>query len=360
MYRDARRSQRRGRLWIYIAALSLTLILTLTLLAQTVSAKTYVITDGDRVVTYTSFATDPDTVLGQMGLSLGERDTYTTEAVEGGSAITIRRAQNITIHYHGEAAQVSSSGETVGELLSRLNLGVTGEDVVSHGMDVTTYDGMELRIDREITQQEIYTKAIPHEVKRCWDASVPEGVEDVLIEGVDGEMQCAAAVTYRNGVEIQRKVLSETVTKAPVTEVIGVGTGESRKSTDPEALPVISDGYITLPTGEVLTYYKSDTIRATAYTHTDAGCDRFTATGTTVHWGTVAVDPRYIPYGTRMFIMASDGSYIYGLAVAEDCGGDIKGDRIDLYMPTFEQCMEFGRRRCTIYFLGDPEFTEDD
>ena len=102
----------------------------------------------------------------------------------------------------------------------------------------------------------------------------------------------------------------------------------------------------------MLTYTHSDTVRATAYTHTDDGCDAFTATGTVVHWGTVAVDPRYIPYGTRMFIMASDGSYVYGIATAEDCGGDIKGDRMDLYMPTYEQCREFGRRRCTLYFLG--------
>ena len=43
---------------------------------------------------------------------------------------------------------------------------------------------------------------------------------------------------------------------------------------------------------------------------------------------------------------------VYGIAAAEDCGGDIKGDRMDLYMPTFEECMQFGRRRCTIYFLG--------
>lgn len=347
-----RRGRGRGR--IYIAGLILTMIPALVLLAQSVSAKTYVITDGERVVTYTSFATDPDAVLGQMGLSLGERDTYTTQAVEGGSAITIRRAQGITIQYHGQTMQVSGSGETVGELLSRLNLGITGEDMISHGLEEDTFDGMVLTIDREITQQEVYTRVIPHEVRRCRDASVPAGVEEVLIEGVDGEMQCVAAVTYRNGVQIQRKVQSETVTRAPVTEIIGEGIGEDPRETDPQALPQIGDGYITLPTGEVLTYYKSDTIRATAYTHTDTGCDRITATGTTVHWGTVAVDPRYIPYGTRMFIMASDGSYVYGLAEAEDCGGDIKGDRMDLYMPTFQQCMEFGRRRCTIYFLGEP------
>lgn len=360
MARGTRRRRRRGRLWVCAGALGLTLILTLTLLTQTVSARTYVITDGDRVVTYCSFATDPGEVLGQMGFSLGERDTYTTEAVEGGSAITIRRAQSVTVHYHGQATQVPSSGETVGELLSRLNLGVTGEDVVSHGMDVVTYDGMELFIDRKIVRQETYCRAIPHEIKRCRDASVPEGVEDVLISGVDGEMQCTATVTYLNGVEIQRKVLRETVLRAPVTEVIGVGAGESLPEPDPEALPVVSDGYITLPTGEVLTYYKSDTIRATAYTHTDEGCDKFTSTGSMVRWGTVAVDPRYIPYGTRMFIMASDGSYVYGLATAEDCGGDIKGDRMDLYMPTREACVDFGRRRCTIYFLGEPELADAD
>ena len=85
--------------------------------------------------------------------------------------------------------------------------------------------------------------------------------------------------------------------------------------------------------------------------YTDAGCDMTTYTGTTVHKGTVAVDPRYIPYGTRMFIVSNDGAYVYGISVAEDCGGDIKGDRMDLYFPTFDECIQFGRRVCTIYFL---------
>ena len=45
------------------------------------------------------------------------------------------------------------------------------------------------------------------------------------------------------------------------------------------------------------------------------------------------------------------GAYVYGISVAEDCGGDIKGDRMDLYFPTFDECIQFGRRVCTIYFL---------
>lgn len=355
MSRPKRRVFRRKIILIRLYILTLTLMLGLALtalLSQTAFAKTYVITDGDRVVTYTTFATDPAEVLGEAGLDLGEYDTYTTAAVDGAEAITIQRGREVTIHYHGQITKTTAQGETAGELLQRLNLDVSGEDVISYGLDQVVYDGMVLRVDRIVTHQETYTATIPHEVTYCDDPTVPVGMEEVLTQGEDGEMLCTAGVTYVNGIESQRVVLTQTVTKAPVTEVIGVGTGEQADSVDPDAMPIIGDGYILLPTGEVLTYTDTATIRATAYTHTDAGCDFITATGTTVHWGTVAVDPRYIPYGTRMFIVSNDGEYVYGIAVAEDCGGDIKGDRMDLYMPTFDQCMQFGRRTCTLYFLG--------
>ena len=353
--RRSKRSAARRTFWLirlYVLTLALILALALTaLLSQTAAATTYVITDGDRVITYTSFATDPAEVLGQAGMNFSEFDTYTTEAVAGAETITICRAQEVTIHYHGETTRVTTQGETAGELLNRLNLVVSGEDVVSHNLDTVTYDGMVLRIDRVVTVEETFTTTAAHGVSYCYDASVPEGVEEVLVKGVDGELLCIADVTYVNGEETGRTIRKETVTRAPVTQIVGVGTGQKREKTDPNAMPVISDGYITLPTGEVLTYTDTDTIRATAYTHTDKGCDFITSTGTTVHWGTVAVDPRYIPYGTRMFIVSNDG-YVYGIAVAEDCGGDIKGDRMDLYMPSYEQCIQFGRRTCTIYYLG--------
>ena len=352
MGRPRSRVLRRRLLLARLYVISLTLILLfalIALLSQNAVARTYVITDGDRVVTYTSFATDPQEVLDQAGLTLSAEDTFTTDAVEGAASITIRRAQNITVQYHGQTTRATTFGETAGELLTRLNLDVSGEDVVSHGLEEETYDGMELRIDRVTTLRQSYTSAVPHETTRCRDSTIPEGTLEILTPGQDGEMLCTAEITYINGEESGRRVLSQTVTIAPVAEVVAVGTGPAPEKSDQL---VITDSTITLPTGEVLTYTRTDTVRATAYTHTDQGCDTVTATGTTVHWGTVAVDPRYIPYGTRMFIMASDGSYVYGIATAEDCGGDIKGDRMDLYMPTYEQCREFGRRRCTLYFLG--------
>ena len=81
----------------------------------------------------------------------------------------------------------------------------------------------------------------------------------------------------------------------------------------------------------------------------------YTAIGTLCRVGAIAVDPKYIPYGTRMFIVSNDGSYIYGLSTAEDCGGAIKENRIDLYFETTSECFKFGRRTCTVYFLGDAQ-----
>ena len=357
MRKPKSRAMRRRNILIrgYIALLSLILVLSLTaLLSQTAFATTYVINDGDRVVTYTSFATDPAEVLGQAGVPLEEYDTYTTETVDGGSAITVNRAQRITVHYRGQTMEVTSFGETVEQLLRRLELELTGEDMVSHGLEETTHDRMVLTVKHTVTRKETFSAVVTHETEYREDPALPAGTQKILTPGRDGELLRTADITYVNGRETRRMILSETVLQQPVTEIVAVGSGEAEEAagTIDADMPVIGDGYIILPTGEVLTYTHTDTVRATAYTHTDAGCDMITSTGSTVRWGTVAVDPRYIPYGTRMFIMASDGSYVYGVATAEDCGGDIKGDRMDLYMPTYEQCREFGRRRCTLYFLG--------
>ncbi len=80
-----------------------------------------------------------------------------------------------------------------------------------------------------------------------------------------------------------------------------------------------------------------------------------TSTGTRPMQGTVAVDPREIPYGTKMYITSGDGSIVYGYAVAEDTGGFIyweHGATVDLYMRTYADCCAWGWRDANIYILG--------
>ena len=79
-----------------------------------------------------------------------------------------------------------------------------------------------------------------------------------------------------------------------------------------------------------------------------------TSTGSRVRPGVVAVDPREIPYGTEMWIVSSDGKYVYGFARAEDTGGFIywpRGATVDLFMNSYSDCRTWGWRDVTIYVL---------
>ena len=342
--------EKRKSLLIRVAALVLPLIILLVILAPHVFAQTtYVITDGDQVKVYTTYATNPAAVLDQAGFELGEDDTYTTQPGDGVSEITVQRSQLITVNNCGEQLQVSSYGETLETLLNRLGIPAYGDYTVSLPLDTETYDGMEVSVDCVIEMQQTYTVDIPYETVYCNDPTLPEGEQEVLVTGVTGQMQKTANVVYVNSQESSHTVLQETVVQQPVNQIVMVGTG-----TEPDSesnAPAIGDGVIVTADSEILTYSRSEQFTATAYTHTDEGCNMITATGTTVRTGTIAVDPSVIPYGTRMFIVANDGSYIYGIGTAEDCGGAIKGNRLDLYFSTDAECWQFGVRGCTVYFL---------
>jgi 3D (Asp-Asp-Asp) domain-containing protein len=84
---------------------------------------------------------------------------------------------------------------------------------------------------------------------------------------------------------------------------------------------------------------------ATAYTASCGGCDGMTAIGRRAGRGIVAVDPRVIPLGTRLYIPG------YGPAIAGDTGGSIVGRRIDLGFDSVRDAMLFGRRDITVYKL---------
>ena len=85
-------------------------------------------------------------------------------------------------------------------------------------------------------------------------------------------------------------------------------------------------------------------VSATAYSN-----DPITATGTKPTEGrTIAVDPKIIPYGTKVYIPQFDRVFI-----AEDCGSAIKGNRIDIYMNDYNRCMDWGIKTIDIYIINE-------
>lgn len=340
----------RKTMLVRLTAIVLAVFGSIAMLSQSAFAQnTYMITDGDRITYHTSYATDPHEVLDEAGFALGKDDTYTTQESNGVSEIYVQRqTRQVTVDNGGQIISVDTQGETVRQLLDRLNVTVDPQTTVSCGLEDMTFDGMRIVVSRTTYATETYTQTIACQITELRDAALTAGQRKVLTAGSDGEMLCTAQVTYVNGVESSRTVVSSQVTKAPVDELVAVGTAQAESSGE----LTIGDGIITTQTGEVYTYTDTLEVMATAYSHMDAGCDMITATGTTVRWGTIAVDPSVIPYGTRMFVVSDNGSYVYGVGTAEDCGGGIRGNRIDLYMPTLEQCFAFGRRSCTVYILG--------
>lgn len=317
MHKAKQAVMKRRNIFIRVATLFIPLICMMLLLSQTAFAQnTYVITDGETVVVHTTFVTDPIAILDEAGLELDEDDTYITQTTDGVSEITVRRGE--------EAAEQTEA-------------------------PVQT-----------LRTTETYTTTIPYEIVYCNDASLPAGTQRVLTNGENGEMSCTANVEYQDGSEVSRTVLSQTVTCQPVNALVAVGTGDAQpQEVQASGQLKISNGMITLPTGEVLTYTDTMTVYATAYT-----CEGYmgiTATGTMAREGAIAVDPDVIPYGTRMFIVSNDGQYVYGIATAEDTGdpGFICGDRVDLYFDTLSECITFGYRDCTVYFLGETQIQRE-
>ena len=397
MRRIKRFSSKKNEFLFRTAAILLPLISIVLLLSQTAFAQnTYVITDGERIVIHTSSATDPAEVLDEAGLTLGSDDTYTTQGGDGVSEITVRRNLTILIDNCGKELTLEASAGTVKALLEQLDIMPDENSTVSVALDAPLYDGMEIAITRTILSTETYTKAIPYETTYYEDDTLPIGTQAVISEGRNGEMICTAEVTYRNGVETNRNVIKQILNRQATPRIIAIGTADPladidfsqfdisdsndtvaeeyppeqttpEEESEPEDedpveenepadeeidYPIIGENTITTASGEVLTYTHTMTVEATAYTKTDAGCDDWTATGTLARYGAIAVDPSVIPYGTRMYIVSWDGSVVYGYATAEDCGGAINGARVDLYYDTYEECIQFGRRDCIIYFLS--------
>ncbi len=337
-----------SKFWRLLSRIILVVVpvsVTVLLLSLTVFAKnTYYINDGDRVLVHMTYATDPAEILNEAGVELDSGDTYTTQTVPGASEITVQRRQSITVIRNGVSTQIYSYGETLDALLRRMGMELTSQEVVSYPLRTLTYHGMTVTIGKGETVEDNYTVQIPFETVYCQDPTLPEGEEVVLVSGVNGLMACTDLVSYVDGREVSRMELTQTVTHQPVNALIAVGTAVEQPG---------ESGLLKTHTGEVVRYLRAYNFKATAYSKYDPGCDDYTASGTKVRYGVVAVDPRVIPLGSQLYIVTNDGIYIYGFAVAEDTGGAIKENRIDLYFETVEECLRFGRRECTVYLLSE-------
>lgn len=126
-------------------------------------------------------------------------------------------------------------------------------------------------------------------------------------------------------------------------------TSKNVTTTETNKANLSSNGTVSYG-GRTYSISKRLTVNSTAYTGSaseNGGYVNCTSTGAIPKAGrTLAVDPKVIPYGTKVYIPSLGGVY-----VAEDCGGAIKGNKIDIFMNTYSQCVSWGRRNIQVYIL---------
>lgn len=187
--------------------------------------------------------------------------------------------------------------------------------------------------------EEVQTEDIPFNTVKRLNSSLEAGETVTVREGVKGQLTKTVKVKYVNGEAVETTVLSEVVTVNPIDKIVEYGSSN-------EVVSASSKGF---------TYKYVIECEATAYDlspEENGGYGGQTATGVPLDKGVIAVDPRVIPLGSRVYIEALDGSWSYGYAVAADTGGAIKGKRVDLCYRTRSECIQFGRRKCRIYVLS--------
>lgn len=202
----------------------------------------------------------------------------------------------------------------------------------------------EPEIIRQI-RTEIELETIPCRVEQRTNDSLDEGIENVLIEGRDGSCANVYSVFIINGVETARILAKETIIREPVNRLVEIGT--------------ILNFFNAR--GERIRYETMLEMRATSYTasYKDTGKNPdhpqfgITYTGMKVRLGIIAVDPRVIPLGTKVYVDGVGNVPDYGYAIAADIGSAIKGNLTDLYYNDQTTVDAWGCKNVRIYILRD-------
>lgn len=277
-------------------------------------------------------------VLDRTGITLTDNKSVTPSlntVITDDTNIYVYNAKNIKLTTNGTEMSVKAPEGTVENALNILGYTVTDNDILSVDKNAQVEDDMEIILKKVTYVDEKSTEKISYDTIEKDSDDILTGESEVSQKGVDGEKEVTKRCKYIDGKYASTKVIGEKVTKEPVDKVILNGTKRGT-TTDTSGAPV-SYRYMVSGSG-------------TAYT---AAPGSLTATGTTVYEGGVAVNPAIIPYGSKLYIEAADGSHVYGYATAVDTGGALMDGSaiVDLFYFSYDDCVNFGRRDVNVYVL---------
>lgn len=307
------------------AVLAACTVLSVFAIMQTLN--TVSISTGKSTVTFKSNKTDTVELLTLGGF---EEGTYVLDGSEkNGNKINIKIINTFPVYVtlNEETTEVTFAKGTVKDVITLAGITLDKHDIVNLPLDSAVNDTQYIDIVDVDYKTETYTDKKTNTIVTCQRKLVNGNVVETEILSTK-----SAYVTEKQPSNKEAQA---------VTNTASVGAMSTLMPSTP----------IELDANNVpVNYKKHITVTATAYTYTGNNC----STGVAPQPGYIAVNPNFIPYGTKMFIKSSDGKYMYGYAVAADTGGFTKKYpyNVDLFMTSEAQCVAFGRRSVEIYILN--------
>lgn len=250
--------------------------------------------------------------------------------------------KRITVGFEGKSVSYFTFAPTVEKVLKEV--GITGDFIpdkspisigqgetinyltVSRNLQARATDGVNIRVYKNRVSKTVEKVVVSPPVRREWDIFMPPGKERIISPGSNGLIENFFLECFRDGVLISRKLTNSRLVIKPKPVIIASGSYEtvSRQGF----------GYTGTPQKFVATAY------ALKGKHTAVGAD--------TRRGIVAVDPKIIPLGSKLFIKG------YGYGIAADTGEAIRGNRIDLFFESYKDALKWGRKTVDVYILEKP------
>ncbi|MFD2444321.1 ubiquitin-like domain-containing protein [Bacillus sp. CGMCC 1.16607] len=292
------------------------------------------VVDNEKKTIWTT-ANTVEEVLKEQGIALKENDEVDPKpekSIKSNMNITIQKAFQLTLNDGGKIEKVWTTSTTVADFLAGQGITLGQFDKVEPKSDTSVKENTVINVVRIEKVTDVVEEPISYAVVTKKDAKLPKGKEKIVSNGQRGLVSKEFEVILKNGKVVSRILKSEKKVRDKKDKVVAVGTKVMAKQ--------VSRG---VESG--LEFY----VNSTAYTANCNGCSGHTATGINLHNNpnikVVAVDPRVIPLGTKLYVEG------YGYAVAADTGSAVKGHKIDVFFSSVSEAYRWGRRTVKIKIL---------
>lgn len=300
------------------------------------------VSDGSKNVSLKMTQGNVKDAIEASGLKFSEHDIINYDlhkTLEKNMKIVITRRTKIIVSVDGEKKEYIVPKGSLRNALNYIKIKLYPDDIINLDLSSNLYENMEIFINRITFEETTYNETIPYtRIKEPTD-SLDKGTEKVKTQGREGERKITVRKKFKDGELLNSEEIENVIVKEAVNEVVLKGTKEkiikpSKKESNTSS---------NKNTGHIVG-------SATAYT---ASSKARTSTGKIPKEGeTIAVNPKVIPYGSKVLVEAVDGSFKKTF-IAQDTGGALKSGSaiVDIYMSSLSSCKTFGRKQVKVSII---------